>query len=204
MCCITAQWSTVKQWQSCEDEYNLQPLVWVFKYVTLQTPNHVRFVITAVVDHMITVILLPPHLLEQQWAKSVLWCETTLSNEELSVKASVLLKKSFTTTFISHMKAAQTIKKRSLWKWVQKPFNLSHLPLNNCKFPLGPMGEGLSVPLPPYQPRPYFSMLSGSLSTQPPASSRRGLWGSWAPGPAIVLAWEGSPERALKAREKEY
>lgn len=66
------------------------------------------------------------------------------------------------------------------------------------------MGEGLSVLLPPYLSPPYFSMLSGSLSTQPPASSRWGLWGSWAPGPAIVLAWEGSPERALKAREWEY
>lgn len=53
------------------------------------------------------------------------------------------------------------------------------------------MGEGLSVPLPPYLSPPYFSMLSGSLSTQPPASSRRGLWGSWAPGSAIVLAWGG-------------
>ncbi|KAK5857316.1 hypothetical protein PBY51_010570 [Eleginops maclovinus] len=66
------------------------------------------------------------------------------------------------------------------------------------------MGEGLSVPLPPYLSPPYFSMLSGSLSTQPPASSHRGLWGSWAPGPAIVLAWEESPERALKAGEREY
>lgn len=86
---------------------------------------------------------------------------------------------------------SQNNKKKSLWKWVQKPFNLSHLPLNNCKFPLGPMGEGLSVPLPPYLSPPYFSMLSGSLSTQPPASSHRGLWGSWAPGSAIVLAWGG-------------
>ena len=104
------------------------------------------------------------------------------------------------------MKAAQIMKKKNktLWKWVQKPFNLSHLPLNNCKFPLGPMGEGLSVPLPPYLSPPYFSTLSGSLSIQPPASSCRGLWGSWAPGPAIVLAWEESPERALKAREWEY
>ena len=136
---------------------------------------------------------------------------TTLSNEELSLRASVKLneakkKKSFTTSFISQMKAAQIMKKKNktLWKWVQKPFNLSHLPLNNCKFPLGPMGEGLSVPLPPYLSPPYFSTLSGSLSIQPPASSRRGLWGSWAPGPAIVLAWEESPERALKAREWEY
>lgn len=117
----------------------------------------------------------------------------TLCNEGLSLKASVLLneaKKSFTTSFISQMKAAQIIKKKSLWKWVQKPFNLSHLPLNNCKFPPGPMGRGLSVPLPPYLSPPYFSMPSGSLSTQPPASSHPGLWGSWAPGPAIVLAWE--------------
>lgn len=53
------------------------------------------------------------------------------------------------------------------------------------------MGEGLSVPLPPYLSPPYFAMLSGSLSTQPPASSRRGLWGSWAPGSAIVPAWGG-------------
>lgn len=103
-------------------------------------------------------------------------------------------RKSFTTSFISQMKAVKIIKKRrrrSLWKRVQKPFNLSHLPLNNCKFPLGPMGEGLSVPPPPYLSPPYFAMLSGSLSTQPPASSRRGLWGSWAPGSAIVPAWGG-------------
>lgn len=104
------------------------------------------------------------------------------------------------------MKAAQIIqnKKKSLWKWVQKPFNLSHLPLNNCKFPPGPVGEGLSVPLPPYLSPPYFGGLSGSLSTQPPASSRWSLWGSLAPGPTIVLAWEESPERAPKAGEREY
>lgn len=87
------------------------------------------------------------------------------------------------------MKAAQIIKKKSQWKWVQKPFNRSHLPLNNCKFPLGPMGEGLSVPLPPYLSPPYFSMLSGSLSTQPPASSH------WACGEAGLLGpplfWPG-------------
>lgn len=100
------------------------------------------------------------------------------------------------------MKAAQIIKKNKIKVWVQKPFNLSHLPLNNCKFPLGPMGEGLSVPLPPYLSPPYFRVPSGSLSTQPPASSHQGLWGSWAPGPAIVLAWEKSPARALKAVER--
>lgn len=46
---------------------------------------------------------------------SVLWCVTTLSNEELSLRASVKLneaKKSFTTSFISQMKAAQIMKKK--------------------------------------------------------------------------------------------
>ncbi|KAK5886196.1 hypothetical protein CesoFtcFv8_017252 [Champsocephalus esox] len=44
------------------------------------------------------------------------------------------------------------------------------------------MGEGLSVPLPPYLSPPYFSMLSGSLSTQPPAplAGPVGKLGSWA------------------------
>lgn len=90
---------------------------------------------------------------------------------------------------------------KSLWKRVQKPCNLSHLPLNNCKFPLGPMGEDLTVPLPPYLSPPYFSMLSGSLSTQPPACSQKGLWGSKAPGSAIVQAWEESPARAPSKRQ---
>lgn len=50
------------------------------------------------------------------------------------------------------------------------------------------MGEGLTVPLPPYLSPPYFSMPSGSLSTQPQACSQKGLWGSMAPGSAIVQA----------------
>lgn len=47
----------------------------------------------------------------------VLWCVTALSNEELSLEASVLLneaKKSFTTSFISQMKAAQITKKETV------------------------------------------------------------------------------------------
>lgn len=63
------------------------------------------------------------------------------------------------------------------------------------------MGEDLTVPLPPYLSPPYFSMLSGSLSTQPPACSQTGLWGSKAPGSAIVQAWEESPERAARKQE---
>lgn len=61
----------------------------------------------------------------------------------------------------------------------QRPFNRYHLSLNNCKFSLGLLGEGLSERLSPYLSRPHLVEESGSLSTQPPGFSSAGP-----PGPA--------------------
>lgn len=67
---------------------------------------------------------------------------TTLSNEELSLKASVLLneaKKSFTTSFISQMKAAQIIKKIKVCENEYKSHLISLIfLLITANFPLGP------------------------------------------------------------------
>lgn len=67
---------------------------------------------------------------------------TTLSNEELSLKARALLneaKKSFTTSFISQMKAAQIIKKIKVCENEYKSHLISLIfLLITANFPLGP------------------------------------------------------------------
>lgn len=58
------------------------------------------------------------------------------------------------------------------------------------------MGEGLSVPLPPYLSPPYFAMLSGSLSSSPRPALAGACGEVGLLGPPLFRPGEESPGRA--------